>query len=158
MFKNALNRIQKFPFIGTLCLAALVLSLIPTALSGEQIAKTLWTALYILTLFGFSASLLFEGCVRYSQYGLSQNHTFFNHAFSIAAIAMPILAVIGIGFQVIWGGGIPVLLSLLLIGYSKYRSPNRAEETSLPWFKRPFIIEIMNAGLLLMLLLLLLIF
>lgn len=101
-------------YIMFLSIVCLILSMVIAPINENITRILLMLSLLLLASAALyiTAGLIFEGIVRYSQYGLSQNHPILNHVVSISAIICPILLPFG------------TIYCLVLMIYSKKRSPN----------------------------------
>lgn len=95
--------------------------------STGRIAALVITAVIFLAQLHVVIGLTFETLRRYSRFGISHTKKFLNHALSVLLVALPILS--------FWNSYC-LSLGLLLMAYSRYRSPDDARQQGLPFQRR----------------------
>lgn len=163
------ERYRKISGLGTYALVFLILTypFIPSDLESggsslQRIPLFIWLLGCSLTWTGMLIALFFEGLLRYSQYGLTKEHPYLNTAVSLLAIILPVYPFVLNGALQIFPDlfsttfiehyqaygrfydFIPLILSLSLIAYSKYRSPDYASDKDRPLYLRSFVVEVVN--------------
>ncbi len=142
MIKSFISNYMKISGIGTFALLFTLFIGIISYFLADHLSNykydisLMWVLLITPITLGLAIALSFDSFHHYSQYGLSHNHPILNHVVSIVAIILP--------FGVLIWGFYPVLASLALNGYSKYRSPDTKHEKTLPIYKRKFIVDCIN--------------